>query len=342
MTSKPVNHKAGFVNIIGKPNVGKSTLLNALVGEKLAIITPKVQTTRHRIKGIVNSDDYQIVFSDTPGIIKPAYLLQNKMMSFVEEAMSDADILLFVIDATEEISERIFTKIRKPQGTENEEFRMKNSELGVQSEKENSISPFPSSPLHFSNDLLARINALNKTVILIINKIDLIDQGQLEQLVGEWETKLKTHSIIPVSAKEKFNTKQVLKSIISNLPEAPPFFPKEQLTDLPEKFFVAEIIREKIFMNYQKEIPYSTEVQIELFKEEKDITRIYALIITERETQKAILIGHRGAGLKRVGTQARKDIEKFLGKKVYLELFIKVRENWRKKENYMKEFGYGS
>lgn len=323
-------------------------MLNALVGEKLAIITPKVQTTRHRIKGIVNADDYQIVFSDTPGIIKPAYLLQNKMMSFVEEAMSDADILLFVIDATEEITERIFTQIRKPQGRENEECRiqnaesrMQNLELGGENEKENSISHLPSSILHFSNDLLARINALNKTVILIINKIDLIDQGQLEQLVAEWETKLKTHSIIPVSAKEKFNTEQVLKTIISNLPEAPPFFPKEQLTDLPEKFFVAEIIREKIFMNYQKEIPYSTEVQIELFKEEKDITRIHALIITERETQKAILIGHRGAGLKRVGTQARKDIEKFLGKKVYLELFIKVRENWRKKENYMKQFGYG-
>ena len=287
-------HKAGFVNIIGKPNVGKSTLMNVLVGEKLSIITPKSQTTRHRIRGIVNGENYQIVFSDTPGIINPAYLLQEKMMDFVKSAMEDADIILYIVEAGE-----------KPE----EEF-------------------------------ISKISSLDKPILLVINKVDLTTQEKLEEIVSEWKNKIKAKEIIPISAKESFNTEVILKLIINNLPESPAYFPKDQLTDLPEKFFIAEIIREKILMYYKKEIPYSVEVQIESFKDEAKIVKIRAIIITERETQKGILIGHKGVAMKKVGTQARKRIEQFLNKQIYLELFVNVKENWRSKENFLKDFGY--
>ena len=288
-------HKAGFVSIIGKPNVGKSTLMNALIGEKLSIITPKAQTTRHRILGIVNEEDYQIVFSDTPGIIKPRYGLQDSMMSSVSGALSDADLLLFVTDINEE---------------------------------------------HDENDVLDKI--LNTTIpmIVLINKIDNATQEQVEEKMAYWQELLKPKHIFAISALHKYNLDGIMEMVLDYLPEHAPYYDKEDLTDRTQRFFVSEIIREKIFNNYQKEIPYSTEVLIKSYKEEENLTRISAEIVVERDSQKNILIGKGGAMLKKVGTEARKDIEKFLDQKVFLETFVKVIPDWRSKKNYLKSFGY--
>lgn len=291
-----MGHKSGFVNIIGNPNVGKSTLMNAFVGEKLSIITSKAQTTRHRILGIVNSDDFQIVYSDTPGILKPNYKLQSSMMRFVDMAITDADIILYVTDVVETPDK-------------NQEY-------------------------------LAKVQKTNIPVVLIINKIDLSDQEKLESLVALWKEKLPNAIIIPTSAINKFNIDPILNQIVELLPEAPPYFPKDQLTDKTERFFVQEIIREKIFLNYQKEIPYSCEVSVEEFKESKDIIKIRAIIYVARDSQKGILIGHKGSALKRVGTEARKDIETFFENKVFLDLRVKVQKDWRDKDQNLKYFGY--
>jgi GTP-binding protein Era len=285
-------HKAGFISIIGKPNVGKSTLMNALVGEKLSIITPKAQTTRHRILGIVNEEDYQIVFSDTPGIIKPRYGLQDSMMSSVKGALTDADLLLFVTDINEQ------------------------------------------------NDVLEKIINTTIPMIVLINKIDNATQEQVEEKTAFWQEKLNPKHIFAISALHKYNLEGILSVILDHIPEHAPFYDKEDLTDRTQRFFVSEIIREKIFNNYQKEIPYSTEVVIKEFKEEENITRISAEIVVERDSQKNILIGKGGAMLKKVGTEARKDIEKFLDQKVFLETFVKVIPDWRSKKNYLKGFGY--
>jgi len=290
-----MSHKAGFVSIIGKPNVGKSTLMNALVGEKLSIITPKAQTTRHRILGIVNEENYQIVFSDTPGIIKPRYGLQDSMMNFVKGALSDADLILFVTDVNEQ---------------------------------------------HDENDVLEKI--INSTIpmIVLINKIDGATQELVDEKQAYWQELLKPKHIYAISALHKYNLDGILERVLEYLPEHPAYYDKEELTDKTQRFFVSEIIREKIFNNYQKEIPYSTEVVITAFKEEEKITRISAEIIVERDSQKNILIGKGGAMLKKVGTEARKDIEKFLDQKVFLETFVKVLPDWRSKKNYLKSFGY--
>ena len=290
-----MSHKAGFVSIIGKPNVGKSTLMNALVGEKLSIITPKAQTTRHRILGIVNEENYQIVFSDTPGIIKPRYGLQDSMMNFVKGALSDADLILFVTDVNEQ---------------------------------------------HDENDVLEKI--INSTIpmIVLINKIDGATQEQVDEKQAYWQELLKPMHIYAISALHKYNLDGILEKVLENLPEHPAYYDKEELTDKTQRFFVSEIIREKIFNNYQKEIPYSTEVVITAFKEEEKITRISAEIIVERDSQKNILIGKGGAMLKKVGTEARKDVERFLNQKVFLETFVKVIPDWRSKKNYLKSFGY--
>ena len=290
-----MSHKAGFVSIIGKPNVGKSTLMNALVGEKLSIITPKAQTTRHRILGIVNEENYQIVFSDTPGIIKPRYGLQDSMMSFVKGALSDADLLLFVTDVNEQ---------------------------------------------HDENDVLEKI--INSTIpmIVLINKIDGATQEQVDEKQAYWQELLKPKHIYAISALHKYNLDGIMAMVLDYLPEHPAYYDKEEITDKTQRFFVSEIIREKIFNNYQKEIPYSTEVVVTAFKEEEKITRISAEIIVERDSQKNILIGKGGAMLKKVGTEARKDIEKFLDQKVFLETFVKVLPDWRSKKNYLKSFGY--
>ncbi len=290
-----MSHKAGFVSIIGKPNVGKSTLMNALVGEKLSIITPKAQTTRHRILGIVNEDAYQIVFSDTPGIIKPRYGLQDSMMNSVKGALSDADLLLFVTDINEE---------------------------------------------HDESDVLDKIINTTIPIVVLINKIDNASQDEVEAKTAYWQEKLNPKHIYAISALHKYNLDGILDMILDFLPEHPAFYDKEELTDRSQKFFVSEIIREKIFNNYQKEIPYSTEVIIKSFKEEENITRISAEIIVERDSQKNILIGKGGSMLKKVGTEARKDIEKFLDQKVFLETFVKVLPDWRSKKNYLKSFGY--
>jgi len=290
-----MTHKAGFVNIIGKPNVGKSTLMNAFIGEKLSIITPKAQTTRHRVLGILNGDDYQLVFSDTPGVLQPAYKMQETMMGFVQEALEDADLFILM------------------------------SEIGAPFDDEN---------------IIAQIKKTNTKVILIINKIDLSEQKDLETEVQSWKEKYPEWEVIPISAEKKFNIEYVLKRIIDLLPESPPYYDKENLTDKPVRFFVGEIIREKILLNYQKEIPYAIEVVIESFKEEPNIVNIRAVIYTERDTQKGILIGHKGAALKKVGTQARIDIEKFLGQKVFLELNVKVLKNWRESQSMLSRFGY--
>lgn len=291
-----MTHYSGFVNIIGNPNVGKSTLMNLLVGESLSIITPKAQTTRRSIRGIVNGDDYQIVFTDTPGILKPNYLLQENMMKFVNTAMEDADVILFVTDV-------------------NDKFE--------------------------NQDFIEKLNSQEKPIVLIINKIDLSNQEKLEALADKWKTRLTNlKGIIPVSALAKFNVESILLSLKKFLPESPPYFPKEELTDLSQRFFISEMIREKVFNNYEKEIPYSTEIIIESFKEEDDITKIRAIIYVERESQKAIILGHKGSAIKNIGIQARKDIEKFLDKKVYLETFVKVKEDWRNNKNILKEFGY--
>ena len=290
-----MSHKAGFVSIIGKPNVGKSTLMNALVGEKLSIITPKAQTTRHRILGIVNEENYQIVFSDTPGIIKPRYGLQDSMMNFVKGALSDADLILFVTDVNEQ---------------------------------------------HDENDVLEKIINTTIPMIVLINKIDGSTQEQVDEKQAYWQELLKPKHIFAISALHKYNLEGILEMVLDHLPEHPAYYDKEEITDKTQRFFVSEIIREKIFNNYQKEIPYSTEVVITSFKEEEKITRISAEIIVERDSQKNILIGKGGAMLKKVGTEARKDIEKFLDQKVFLETFVKVLPDWRSKKNYIKSFGY--
>ena len=291
-------HKAGFVNIIGNPNVGKSTLMNAFVGEKLSIITSKAQTTRHRILGIVNGDDFQVVFSDTPGIIKPAYELQESMMGFVKSAFEDADVLLYMVEIGEQElkDEAFFNKI-------------KNSEIPV---------------------------------LLLLNKIDKSDQEQLESQVQLWAQKVPNAEIIPISALEGFQVKEVFDRILELLPESPAFYPKDQLTDKPERFFINETIREKILIHYKKEIPYAVEVDTEEFFEEENIIRIRSVIMVERETQKGIIIGHKGTALKRVGVEARKDLEKFFGKQIHLELYVKVNKNWRSNANQLKRFGYNN
>ncbi len=291
-----MNHKAGFVNIIGNPNVGKSTLMNALVGERLSIITSKAQTTRHRILGIVNGDDFQIVFSDTPGIIKPAYELQSSMMDFVKNAFEDADVLIYMV------------------------------EIGEKDLKDEAF---------FNRIIHAKI-----PVLLLLNKIDKSNQEQLEDQVNLWKEKVPNAEIIPISALENFNVQTVFDRIIALLPESQPFYPKDALTDKPERFFVNEIIREKILLNYDKEIPYAVEIETEEFKEEDDIIRIRAVIMVERDTQKGIIIGHKGSAIKRVGTQAREDLEKFFGKKIFIETFVKVNKDWRSNERQLRRFGY--
>jgi len=288
-------HKAGFVSIIGKPNAGKSTLMNALVGEKLSIITPKAQTTRHRILGMVNEEEYQIVFSDTPGIIKPRYGLQDSMMNFVKGAISDADLILFMTDINEQ---------------------------------------------HDESDVLEKIINTTIPIIVLINKIDGATQEQVEEKTIYWQELLKPKHIYAISALHKYNLDGIMETVLEFLPEHPAYYDKEDLTDKTQRFFVSEIIREKIFNNYQKEIPYSTEVVITAFKEEEKMVRISAEIIVERDSQKNILIGKGGAMLKKVGTEARKDIEKFLDQKVFLETFVKVLPDWRSKKNYLKSFGY--
>ncbi len=292
-----MSHKAGFVNIIGNPNVGKSTLMNALAGEKLSIITKKAQTTRHRIMGIVSGEDYQIVFSDTPGIIKPNYLLQSSMMNFVETALEDADVFLLVTEINEDFdNEKILNKL-------------KNSKLPV---------------------------------IVALNKIDLSEQEWVTSKIEKWKVKIPGAIVIPVCALKGFNTISVFNTILENLPEAEPYFGKDELTDKPLRFFAAEIIREKILIHYKKEIPYSVEVQIESFKEEETIIRIRAIIYVERESQKIIIIGDSGKALKKVGTEARKDMEALLNKHVYLEMFVKIDKDWRNNKRELKKFGYGN
>lgn len=291
-------HKAGFVNIIGNPNVGKSTLMNAFVGEKLSIITSKAQTTRHRILGIVNGDDFQVVLSDTPGIIKPAYQLQESMMDFVKSAFDDADVLIYMVEIGEKAlkDEAFFKKITD--------------------------SKIP--------------------VLLLLNKIDTSDQEQLEAQAELWQQQVPNAEFYPVSALTGFNVKEVFSRIIELLPESPPFYPKDQLTDKPERFFVNETIREKILLHYKKEIPYAVEVETEAFFESEDIIRIRSVIMVERETQKGIIIGHKGSAIKRVGVEARKDLERFFGKQVHIELYVKVNKNWRSNDRQLKRFGYNS
>jgi GTPase len=291
-----MNHKSGFVNILGNPNVGKSTIMNALVGEKLSIITSKAQTTRHRIMGIVNGDDFQIVYSDTPGILKPKYKLQETMMNFVNIALSDADMILYVTDVTE----RSLTE----------------------------------------NEYIERIKKSGIPVIVAINKIDLTNQLELEKIVESWHLSFPDSPVIPISALKDFNLDALLKAILGILPEGEPYFPKDQLTDKYERFFASEIIREKILVNYKKEIPYSVEIEIESFADEKNIIKIRALIHVTRDSQKGIIIGHKGSMLKRVGTEARHDMEDFFRKKVFLELYVKVTKDWRDKPHILKRFGY--
>jgi GTPase len=291
-----MNHKSGFVNILGNPNVGKSTIMNSLVGEKLSIITSKAQTTRHRIMGIVNSDDFQIVYSDTPGILKPQYEMQKSMMNYVNIALTDADMIIYVTDV--------------------KEFNHKRSEY------------------------VEKIKGSGVPSIIAINKIDLTNQDNLEKVVESWHLSFPDSPIIPVSAIKGFNLDILLSAVLSKLPEAPPFFPKDQLTDKYERFFASEIIREKILVNYKKEIPYSVEIEIESFKEEKDLIKIRALIHVIRDSQKGIIIGHKGSMLKKVGTEARIDMEDFFGRRVFLELYVKVSSDWRDKPLMLKRFGY--
>ncbi len=291
-------HKAGFVNIIGNPNVGKSTLMNAFVGERLSIITSKAQTTRHRILGIVNGDDFQMLLSDTPGIIKPAYRLQASMMDFVKSAFEDADVLLYLVELGEKDlkDEKFFDKITN-----------------------------------------AKI-----PVLLLINKIDKGNEEQLEESLRLWQEKVPNATVFAISALENFGVQEVFTRIIELLPESPPFYPKDQLTDKPERFFVNEIIREKILMHYKKEIPYSVEIDTEEFFEDEKIIRIRSVIMVERNTQKGIIIGHKGAALKRVGVEARKDLEKFFGKQIHLETYVKVNKNWRSNDKQLRRFGYNN
>lgn len=291
------NHKSGFVNIVGNPNVGKSTLMNDLVGERLSIITSKAQTTRHRIVGIVNTDDYQIVFSDTPGVLKPNYKMQEAMREFSEGALTDADILLYVTDVVE------------------------NPEKNA--------------------DFLDKVSKEKVPVLLVINKVDLLKGNEeLDTIVDRWHTRLPNAEIFPISAKLGFNTAALMDRIVSLLPVSPPYYGKDALTDKPARFFVTEIIREKLLTNLDKEVPYSVEVVVEKFDETDASIHIMAVIYVERESQKGIIIGKGGTMLRRVGTEARKDIEKFFGKHVYLELFVKVEKDWRNRENKLRSFGY--
>ena len=289
-------HKAGFVNIVGNPNVGKSTLMNQLVGERISIATFKAQTTRHRIMGIVNTEDTQIVFSDTPGVLKPNYKMQEMMLAFSESALADADVLLYVTDVVE------------------------NPEKNV--------------------DFLDKVKKMSIPVLLLINKIDESDQKKLGDLVEKWHSLLPNAEILPISAKNKFGVDMLMRRIKELLPESPAYFDKDQLTDRPAKFFVSEIVREKILLYYDKEIPYSVEVSVERFKEDEHKIHINVVIYVERDSQKGIIIGHQGAALKKVGTEARVDIEAFFGKKVFLNLYVKVLKDWRNKENDLKRFGY--
>ncbi|WP_296704565.1 GTPase Era [Algoriphagus sp.] len=289
-------HQAGFVNIIGKPNVGKSTLMNILVGERLSIISSKAQTTRHRILGLTNSENYQIVFSDTPGMLKPQYELHKNMMSFVNISLEDADVILFVTDLYETDEE--------------------------------------------IEDIITKINNSGIPVILVINKIDLAKEGQLDTVTEYWTSRVKAAVVIPISAGEKFNTDKILQEILERLPEHPAFYDKEELTDRSERFFASEIIREKIFNNYKKEIPYSSEVNIEEFYIKNKVIRIRATIYVERDSQKGIIIGDKGKAIKKVGIEAREELEKFFGKQVMLETFVKVEADWRKNKLKLKKFGY--
>ena len=289
-------HKARFVNIVGNPNVGKSTLMNQLVGERISIATFKAQTTRHRIMGIVNRDDMQIVFSDTPGVLKPNYKLQESMLAFSESALTDADILLYVTDVVE------------------------NPEKNI--------------------DFLEKVGRMDVPVLLLINKIDESDQKTLGDIVEKWHGLLPKAEILPISAKNKFGIDMLLKRIYDLLPECPPYFDKDQLTDKPARFFVSEIIREKILLYYDKEIPYSVEVRVDRFKEEQKLIRINAVIYVERESQKGIIIGHQGFALKKVSTESRKALEKFFGKPIFLEIFVKVDKDWRSSEKELNSFGY--
>lgn len=291
-------HKAGFVNIVGNPNVGKSTLMNRLVGEKISIITSKSQTTRHRIKGIVNTDDYQIVFSDTPGVVKPSYKMQEYMLEFSKSALVDADIILYVTDVVENIEKNL--------------------------------------------DFIDKVNKSDIPVLLVINKIDITTQEKLEALFDKWKSLIPRAEIFPLSATENFNVDNLYKRIVELLPEGEPFFPKDELTDLPSRFFVNEIIREKILQYYDKEVPYSVEVEVEEFKEDDKRINIMAVIYVERSSQKGIIIGSQGEALKKVGTQARLDIEAFFGKKVFLNLYVKVLKDWRNKDSELKNFGYAN
>lgn len=289
-------HKAGFVNIVGNPNVGKSTLMNLFVGERISIATFKAQTTRHRIMGIINSDDAQIVFSDTPGVLKPNYKLQESMLAFSESALQDADVLLYVTDVVEKID--------------------KNS------------------------DFLQKVEHLKVPILVLINKIDLSNQKELETLVETWHEMIPSAEIFPVSASAKFNVDNVLKRIKELLPDSPPYFDKDQWTDKPARFFVTEIIREKILLYYDKEIPYATEVIVESFKESDKQININAVIFVERESQKGIIIGHQGVALKKVSTEARKTLEKFFGKHIYLQVFVKVDKDWRNSSKRLEAYGY--
>ena len=289
-------HKAGFVNIVGNPNVGKSTLMNQLVGERISIATFKAQTTRHRIMGIVNTPEMQIVFSDTPGVLKPNYKLQESMLAFSESALQDADVLLYVTDVVE------------------------NPEK--------------------NRDFLDKVARMTVPVLLLINKIDQSDQKALGDIVEKWHTLLPNAEILPISAKNKFGTDMLLKRIQELLPDSPPYFDKDQLTDKPARFFVSEIIREKILLYYDKEIPYSVEVSVERFKEEEKLIHINAVVYVERDSQKGIIIGHQGVALKKVSTEARKALEKFFGKSIFLEIFVKVDKDWRSSERELNHFGY--
>ena len=292
-----MSFKSGFVNIVGNPNVGKSTLMNILVGEKLSIITAKSQTTRHRIMGVVTTEDYQIVYSDTPGVLKPVYKLQESMLKYSESALEDADVILYITDVLE-------TK------TKNRFF-------------------------------LDMVNKLSCPIIILVNKIDLANsQEQVVNIISEWKTLIPKAEIYPVSALNKFNTEHILDKIVSLLPENPPYFDKDALTDRPERFFVSEIIREKVLENYEKEIPYSVEVEVETFKEEENIIRIQSVVNVIRESQKGIIIGKGGTALKKLGSESRKELEAFFGKKIYLEIFVKVSKDWRDNKNRLKNFGY--
>ncbi len=289
-------HKSGFVSIVGNPNVGKSTIMNMLVGEKISIITSKSQTTRHRIMGIVSGEDFQIVYSDTPGVLKPNSLLQESMLNYAKSSLEDADIILYISDVYETIDKNI--------------------------------------------EFIQYVNEIKVPVILVINKIDLANQEKIEALVDTWKEIIPNAMIIPTSATENFNIEVLFKKINDLLPEGPAFFPKDQLTDKSERFFVSEIIREKILLNYKKEVPYATQVEVEEFKESEKIIHINAVIYVERETQKGIIIGHKGEALKKTGTMARKDIEAFFEKQVFLSLFVKVDKDWKNKKLSLKKFGY--